>query len=52
MTMLANTDHGDAYTFAELSRMCSNAGFRDMELIPLEAGPNSLVVATKPAIGK
>lgn len=50
LTMLANTDEGDAYTFAELSRMCSNAGFRDARLIPLEVGPNSLVVAAKPAI--
>jgi 2-polyprenyl-3-methyl-5-hydroxy-6-metoxy-1,4-benzoquinol methylase len=48
MTMLANTEHGDAYTFAELSRMCSNAGFANMKFIQLEAGPNSLVAASKP----
>lgn len=47
MTMLANTEHGDAYTFAELSRMCGNAGFGNIKLIPLEAGPNALVVANK-----
>ncbi|HEY6254068.1 MAG TPA: methyltransferase [Candidatus Angelobacter sp.] len=48
MTMLANTDYGDAYTFAELARMCTNAGFSHAGLVPLEAGPNALVVATKP----
>lgn len=48
LIMLANTDQGDAYTFAELARMCANAGFRNAELLPLEAGPNELVVATKP----
>lgn len=47
LIMLANTDHGDAYTFNELARMCSNAGFKDAKLIPLEGGPNALVVATK-----
>jgi hypothetical protein len=47
MTMLANTDAGDAYTFAELERMCGNAGFKNAKLIPLQAGPNSLVIATK-----
>jgi len=47
LIMLANTDEGDAYTFSELSRMCSNAGFRDPQLLPLEASPNMLVVATR-----
>ncbi|HEY6347920.1 MAG TPA: class I SAM-dependent methyltransferase [Candidatus Angelobacter sp.] len=47
MTMLANTDHGDAYTFAELAQMCGNAGFKDAKFIELEAGPNSLVTALK-----
>ncbi|HEY6972252.1 MAG TPA: methyltransferase, partial [Candidatus Angelobacter sp.] len=47
LIMLANTDHGDAYTFAELARMCGNAGFKNAELVPLEAGPNALVVARK-----
>src|SRR5215813_12531197 len=47
LIMLANTDHGEAYTFNELSRMCANAGFREPQLVPMEAGPNSLVVATK-----
>jgi ubiquinone/menaquinone biosynthesis C-methylase UbiE len=47
LTMLANTDSGDAYTFAELKQMCEKAGFKNATLIPLEAGPNSLVVATR-----
>ena len=47
LIMLANTDEGDAYTFSQLSRMCSNAGFRDTQLLPLEASPNMLVVATR-----
>jgi 2-polyprenyl-3-methyl-5-hydroxy-6-metoxy-1,4-benzoquinol methylase len=52
MVMLANTNAGNAYTFAELARMCGNSGFHQMKLIPLEAAPHSLVVATKPALGK
>jgi 2-polyprenyl-3-methyl-5-hydroxy-6-metoxy-1,4-benzoquinol methylase len=48
LVMLANTEHGDAYTFVELVRMCARAGFKDAVLIPLQAGPNSLVVATRP----
>lgn len=48
LTMLANTDHGDAYTLAELSSMFGNAGFKNPVLVPLQAGPNSLVIATRP----
>lgn len=48
LTMLVNTDHGDAYTFAELASMCTNAGFKGAQQIPLEVAPQSLVVATKP----
>lgn len=48
LTMLANTDRGDAYTFAELASMCTNAGFRGAEQIPLEATSQSLVAAAKP----
>jgi len=47
LIMLANTDGGNAYTFSELARMCGNAGFKNAELVPLEAGPNALVVATR-----
>jgi 2-polyprenyl-3-methyl-5-hydroxy-6-metoxy-1,4-benzoquinol methylase len=47
LIMLANTEHGDAYTFSELARMCGNAGFKDMKLIPLDTAPQSLVMAKK-----
>lgn len=50
LIMLANTDHGDAYTFAELARMCLNAGFAEPKLIAMEGQPSSLVVATRPAM--
>jgi hypothetical protein len=45
--MLANTDHGDAYTYTELARMCSNSGFKDPRLVPLDGSPETLVIATK-----
>jgi 2-polyprenyl-3-methyl-5-hydroxy-6-metoxy-1,4-benzoquinol methylase len=48
LVMLANTDHGDAYTFEELARMCTNAGFVGLRLVALEGSPNSLVMARKP----
>lgn len=48
MTMLSNTPHGDAYTFAELAGMCRNAGFDAPELVPLQPMPQSLVIARKP----
>lgn len=48
VTMLAATPKGDAYTFAELEKMCASAGFVGARLIPLEAMPQSLVVAQKP----
>src|ERR1700746_1045302 len=48
LVMLANTDHGDAYTFTQLSSMCQNAGFKNLTLVQLEAGLNALVIATKP----
>lgn len=48
LVMLANTDSGDAYTFSQLSSMCTNAGFKNAFLVPLEAAPNALVIATRP----
>jgi 2-polyprenyl-3-methyl-5-hydroxy-6-metoxy-1,4-benzoquinol methylase len=47
LVMLGNTSKGDAYTFAELARMCSNAGLRNPQLIAIEPGFQSLVVAKK-----
>jgi len=48
LTMLCNTPHGDAYTFAELGGMCRNAGFEALQLVSLAPGPESLVLARKP----
>jgi ubiquinone/menaquinone biosynthesis C-methylase UbiE len=48
LTMLCNTPHGDAYTFAELGSMCRNAGFQAPQLVSLAPGPESLVIARKP----
>jgi 2-polyprenyl-3-methyl-5-hydroxy-6-metoxy-1,4-benzoquinol methylase len=47
MTMLASTKHGDAYTFAELSRMFQNTGFSRSELHPVPFSYQSVVVSDK-----
>jgi hypothetical protein len=47
LIMLANTDHGDAYTYTELARMCNNSGFKDPRPVALEGSPETLVIATK-----
>ncbi|MEO6817829.1 MAG: methyltransferase [Edaphobacter sp.] len=45
--MLVNTDHGDTFTFEEISSWLTEAGFTNPRL--LEApGPSPLVLATKP----
>ncbi len=46
-TMLVSTPAGDAYTFAELERMCANAGFAHSELYPVPRTPQSVVVSYK-----
>jgi 2-polyprenyl-3-methyl-5-hydroxy-6-metoxy-1,4-benzoquinol methylase len=43
--MLATTDSGDAYTFAELDRMFRNAGFARSELHELRPLPNRVVLS-------
>jgi 2-polyprenyl-3-methyl-5-hydroxy-6-metoxy-1,4-benzoquinol methylase len=48
MTMLSNTPHGDAYTFAELCDMCRNAGLESAQLVSLAPGPESLVIVRRP----
>jgi precorrin-6B methylase 2 len=48
VNMLAGTPHGDAYTFAELEKMCTEARFAGARLMPLEGLPQSLVLARKP----
>src|SRR5215469_12321315 len=45
MMMLATTPAGDAYTFAELESISTNAGFARVELAPPEIGLDRLVIA-------
>lgn len=45
--MLGSTPSGDAYTFAELERMASNAGFRRSELHELQPSIQHVVVSYK-----
>jgi len=45
LTMLANTQGGDTYTFREYQEMLSSAGFRDTRLESLAPLPQELVIA-------
>jgi len=45
MMMLATTPTGDAYTFAELESISTDAGFARVELAPPEIGLDRLVIA-------
>jgi hypothetical protein len=45
LTMLATTTAGDAYTFSELTAMCSEAGFGDVTAQPIPMSPHTVVVA-------
>src|SRR5215213_2059001 len=47
LTMLAGTPAGDAYTYPELERMFSNAGFSSSEAHPLAASPQQAIVSRK-----
>ncbi len=47
LTMLGNTPQGDAYTLAEYTAMCRNAGLETPRQIALLPTPQSLVVARK-----
>lgn len=47
LIMLAGTPSGDAYTFAELSRMFRNAGFASSELHEIPPAFNRVVISTK-----
>jgi len=47
LTMLASTERGDAYTFAELDRMFRAAGFEGSELRRLDPMPSALVISRK-----
>lgn len=47
MMMLVGTPNGDAYTFAELQRMFSNAGFSNSTIHPLPPTIQQLVISEK-----
>ena len=47
LVMLAATPAGDAYTFAELKKMCEDAGFQQNEHDPMPPMPQHLVISTK-----
>jgi 2-polyprenyl-3-methyl-5-hydroxy-6-metoxy-1,4-benzoquinol methylase len=47
LMMLASTPSGDAYTYAELERICSDAGFARTEPRDIPASPQKLVVSYK-----
>jgi len=46
MTMLTTTAEGDAYTFAELSGMYQQAGFRGISAHPIPMSPHTVVMGT------
>lgn len=48
LTMLGNTPKGNAYTLAEYTSMCRNAGLEAPRLVSLDPMPEALVVARKP----
>jgi hypothetical protein len=45
--MLAGTRAGDAYTFVELNKMLSNAGFKSSTIHPLPPGFQQVVISEK-----
>jgi 2-polyprenyl-3-methyl-5-hydroxy-6-metoxy-1,4-benzoquinol methylase len=47
LTMLAMTPAGDAYTYAQLERICANAGFTKLERHALHPTPQAFLLATK-----
>ncbi|HET6973115.1 MAG TPA: class I SAM-dependent methyltransferase [Pyrinomonadaceae bacterium] len=47
LVMLAGTPAGDAYTFAELERMCANAGFSRSTMHPLPPTFQQVVISEK-----
>lgn len=47
LVMLANTDSGDAYTFAELEKICKNAGFAKTTQHPIPDMPQTALVSEK-----
>lgn len=47
LVMLANTDAGDAYTFAQYEKMMHAAGFKNCALQPVPDLPQQIVIAEK-----
>jgi len=47
VNMLVNTDHGDTYSFEEISSWLTEAGFADPRTLDAP-GPSPLILATKP----
>lgn len=47
LVMLAATPGGDAYTFAELKKMCEDAGFSENVHVPMPPMPQHMVISTK-----
>ncbi|HEY6272738.1 MAG TPA: class I SAM-dependent methyltransferase [Terriglobales bacterium] len=45
VNMLAGTPHGDAFTFAEIEKMCTDAGFAGVRAVPLEPLPQTMLLA-------
>jgi ubiquinone/menaquinone biosynthesis C-methylase UbiE len=46
VNMLVNTEHGDTFTFAEMSQWLTEAGFTDVRQLPAP-GPSPLILAKK-----
>ena len=46
LTMLTTTVDGDAYTFSELSRMYTDAGFSGVKAHPIPMSPHTVVMGT------
>src|SRR5260370_40471824 len=47
LTMLAATDHGDAYTFPEYEKMFRNAGFSSSTIHPIPPAPEQVILSVK-----
>jgi len=47
LVMLANTDSGDAYTFKELEKICSEAGFSKTVAHPIPEMPETVLISEK-----
>jgi hypothetical protein len=45
LVMLCSTPAGDAYTYAELDRMCRHAGFSRNELHPLPPTDQRVIIS-------